>query len=566
MPRFPDYGLNILQIEFGPNSTVREGFAVDLDAANGMAAFLDSAADHNVAVNLLLSPHYMPDWAFQKWPELRGVNGGFNSFDIDNPNARKVEETFLRAVIPVLKGHPALHSLCLSNEPIYLSAAGSPYNLAKWREWLKAKHGDIATLNALWGSDYKSFDEVEQTNGNDLKPRAELYDWISFNNERFAGWHKWMADIIHEIAPEIPVHLKPMNLPFNRGTLGWGNDTELFADLSQISGNDNFNAYIHDDGAEWGNGWQGWEQYMDLQRSMRGQPSFNSENHVVADRNWAPVPGMHMRNLIWQAAIHGQGASTMWVWERTDDNKSDFAGSVMHRPAFCDAHGRTALDLMRLAPEVVKIQDAPARVAIVYSICGSVWNPNYVGDVAGVYQALAFMGEKADFITYRQLIAGKGAQYPVIIVPGVTGFEEAAYQALARLSHEPGHRVVTIRDDCLTLDEYGRPRDLSGLQATKMQMHDVKDARDRLPEATGLEFPVRVLDAATDQPAWGVECRWARDGGRWPSLLCNETRKPARVNVRVPGNGTAKDLFTGKTLGPVIELGMMEPLLMEIRP
>lgn len=38
------------------------------------------------------------------------------------------------------------------------------------------------------------------------------------------------------------------------------------------------------------------------------------------------------RAVLWEEAIRGLSATTFWVWERTDDPKSDFAGSLLHRP------------------------------------------------------------------------------------------------------------------------------------------------------------------------------------------------------------------------------------------
>lgn len=563
--KFPSYGLNIFQIEFGPNRTVKEDFEIDLGACESFESVLERAEEASVAVNLLLSPHYFPQWAFERWPELRGVKGGFNSFDIDNPRAREVEEAFLRAVIARLKDRPGLHSFCLSNEPIYQDASESEHNRRKWHEWLERRHGDIARLNALYGTNYESFEDVPVEDHQNLEPRVALYDWVTFNNERFAEWHKWMADIIHEIDPDIPVHAKIMNLPFQRHTIGWGNDVELFCDFSQIAGNDCSNNYVHDDGADWGNGWQSENQYYDLLRSMRGQPVFNSENHVVSDRNWRPVPGMHMRNLIWQGAIHGQGASTMWVWERTYDPKSSLAGSVMHRPAFCDAHGRAALDLMRLAPEVIALQDAPARVAIVYSICSQVWDPDYSRQVGAVYQALTFLGEKVDFITYRQIAKGEGGKYAVIIAPGVTHFEEEGYRALAELSRRPDRQLVTVGDACLARDEYGRTRDTSSLRHTNILLEGPQETRAALREALNLGFPVRVLDASTGELAWGVGWRWARENERWLVNVCNYTRKPMKLRVLAPDTRTVTNLFSSRPTGSVIELRMMEPILLEMR-
>ncbi len=564
--KLPAYGLNIIQVEFGPNSVVRPDLTTDLEPVRQFRELLDRAQRSGVAVNLLISPHYFPGWALERWPELGGVNGGFIRFDVDAPQSRQVLETYLRAIIPPLRGHPALHSICLSNEPIYVSAPNSQYNRAKWHDWLAARHGTVQRLNERWGTSYTRFDEVPVQDPDDLKPRPALYDWVTFNNQRFAGFHRWMADIIHELAPDLPVHAKIMNLPFNRSTITWGNDVEQFCDLSQIGGNDCSNGYIHEDSSSAGNGGVGENLYYDLLRSMRGQPSFNSENHVVADRNWRPVPGMHMRNLVWQGALHGQGASTVWVWERTYDNASDFAGSIMHRPAMCDAHGRAALDLMRLAPEVVALQDAPARVAMVYSICSQAWNPDYANCAIRAYHALSLLGEKVDFITANQLAAGKGREYQAIILPQVTHIEHGGFQALKTFSRLPGKQLVALGEGCLASDEYGRPRSTTSFRLTTLpgdqSVHGLQDA---LARTLRLEQPVRVVEPATGLPPSMATWRWGRDGDRWLVNVCNYARKPVRLRVQCQGARRLTNLFTGRRMGPEFTLGMLEPILIEAR-
>jgi len=563
--KFGAYGLNIFQVEFGPRGTVQEDMTLDLSACKGFEALLERAEKASIAVNLLLSPHYFPNWGFEKWPEIGGVRGGFNSFDIDAPGPRQVEEAFLRGVIPRLKDRPGLHSVCLSNEPIYQDAPKSVYNRGKWHDWLKQRHGTIERLNELWGAEYVSFDAVPIQDSGNLKPRPALYDWVSFNNERFAGWHRWMADIIHEIAPDLPVHAKIMNLPFARHTVTWGNDVEAFCDLSQIAGNDCTNNFFHDEGALWGNCWRSEYMYYDLLRSMRGQPVFNSENHIVTDGNWNPVPGMHMRNLIWQGALHGLGASTTWVWERTYDPASSFAGSIMHRPALCDAHGRTALDLMRLAPQMVALQDAPARTALVYSICSQAYNPEYSRHVATAYDTLTFLGEKVDFVTYGQLARGQADSYEVIIVPGVTHFEQEGYRGLARFASLAGKRVITLGEECLARDEYDRPRDASGLQCQRLPLLPAQELRAPLPEAMGLDMPVKLLEAEGDKPAWGIGWRWASTDDGWLVNACNYTRTPKRCRIDAGNVASATDLFTGLPADDTFVLDCMEPVLVRLR-
>ena len=39
-----------------------------------------------------------------------------------------------------------------------------------------------------------------------------------------------------------------------------------------------------------------------------------------------------MHAALWQAAVHGQAATTIWVWQRSYDRKSDYWGSILERP------------------------------------------------------------------------------------------------------------------------------------------------------------------------------------------------------------------------------------------
>ena len=62
---------------------------------------------------------------------------------------------------------------------------------------------------------------------------------------------------------------------------------------------------------------------------MKDAPVFNSENHVIFDREMRYIPPEHVRAALWQEAIHGQSATTIWVWEREKSNpRGDFAGAA----------------------------------------------------------------------------------------------------------------------------------------------------------------------------------------------------------------------------------------------
>jgi hypothetical protein len=118
MEKWPNYGTNIIQIEFGPSSVLPKEGVVDDAPMRNMLRTLDRAQKAGVAVCLLISPHYFPEWALAKWPHLRKHREGFLQYCLHAPEGRELLHRFVTAAIAPLKDHPALHSICLSNEPV----------------------------------------------------------------------------------------------------------------------------------------------------------------------------------------------------------------------------------------------------------------------------------------------------------------------------------------------------------------------------------------------------------------------------------------------------------------
>ncbi|MGO8928784.1 MAG: beta-galactosidase [Limisphaerales bacterium] len=295
MEKWPAYGANIIQVEIGPSAVFPSESQTNGAPVRSLMQTLDRAQKSAVAVCLLISPHYLPDWALAKWPQLRKHREGFLQYCLHAPEGRDLLRRFIGTLIPPIKDHPALHSICLSNEPVNEEEPCEPAQ-RQWQTWLEKRHGNVAGLNALCGSNFTSFAAVPLPNPFGPRPAPVLWmDYIRFNQEFFADWHKLLADAVHEVAPGLPVHAKAMTWTMlNDGDIQYGVDATLFAGFSNINGNDSENFYDVSDG-EIVQGWQLNAMAHDLQRSVLDAPVFNTENHLIADRDRGFVPLYHWK-------------------------------------------------------------------------------------------------------------------------------------------------------------------------------------------------------------------------------------------------------------------------------
>jgi len=85
--------------------------------------------------------------------------------DVYNPEGLAYFKEQAEEVGKVFAANPMVASFQLHNEQPYIHNGGacpSTYADAHFRHWCKDRHGDLATLNDRWGTDYESWDQVEQ--------------------------------------------------------------------------------------------------------------------------------------------------------------------------------------------------------------------------------------------------------------------------------------------------------------------------------------------------------------------------------------------------------------------
>jgi hypothetical protein len=300
---------------------------------------------------------------------------------------------------------------------------------------------------------------------------------------------------------------------------------------------------------------------LDLQRSQKDAPVYNSENHLIGDEDTEPLPPEHVRAALWQAAVHGQGATTIWIWQRSMDPNpgNDVPGSLMYRPACAEAVGRVDLDLNRAAEEVTALQQARPDVWLVQSVSSSVWEPVRISTCSSeLYTALAFTGLKIGFVTERQLEAGHLPGGPIFI-PDVVHLSAAAFRTLSR---HRGPLFLVGPGDILTRDDADNPR-VERLQGARIPFiagrTNWRDIRRALPARIGGARPAVEARDAAGRDLWGVEWHAARTQADAVVSLCNYQPRTVTVSLSSGGNPFAgTDVLTGRRVRGPFSLRPME--------
>lgn len=516
---------------------------------------LDNAYKNGVMVNVLISPHYFPSWILKEYPELTGIDCGLG-YDINNPVAQEALELYIKTLMQEIGTHPALHSVCISNEPSVDTRKSAALN-DKYAEYLSGVYnGDISALNKVYSTSYSSFSEVKMPASDSLG--AAYYDWVQFNDSYGAAWNRYLAQTVKKYAPGVPVHAKIMTIFGKSNSLSFGINPEDFAEFCDFNGNDAWGFY-----GQTASGLLSKLMWYDLLGSIKPDaPIINSEDHITEDgnENYTEKQAVHIAADIWQGAVHGRDASIIWIWNRTQDKNAATYGNILYRPDVLSAVSEKSLDINRLSGQLAALQKSESGISILYSPTTRAYRPAAVNVLKLAYEAGLYTGAKPGFVTERQLAQGvqpKGT----LIVPMATNVSDAAYAAVAAFK-KGGGRVIAIGTDSLLYDEHNQKRSrsfdfdtvfevrLSGNSVTSPQVSAVADA-------VGGESGVYNVNG---EPVRGVEKITAEYNGKTLWNLCNYAWSGA-AEVAIPSK--AEDLLTGRVYSDYVTLNPFEPVLLE---
>jgi hypothetical protein len=559
IPNFKDFGNNAVQIQIPLDGTVTgiedgEIQTTTETIEDDTIANLEQAAEHDVSVNLLLAPQHFPEWAYEEWPDIRtaeGEAGHFTDFVPWHPRVKRLIETHVRTVMTEIRDYESLHSVTLTNEPAFHSRSDQ-WTQERWPAYLEDRHGSIETLNAAYESDFASFDDVPTGYGDDkwnLPKTPRMYDWSQFTNQRMAEWHEWMAGVVREVAPDVPVHTKirGSTFDFQPFTLREGTDAMQYT-FTDINGNDAWALSFKEGEPADHFDRRGFVQYLmqyDLQTSAQTAPVFNSEHHLIdaGDEVYAPEQARHVALAHWQSMLHRGGASTMWVWRRTyDESQGGALGSILNRPDGVAAIGHTTLDANRLAEELLAFQDTEREVGLLFSIGSNLYSDDYLPVIKQAYAACMEAGHPIGFVDERALaeddptVDGTDLEaYDVLVLAEPARLRAGALEDVA--AYAEGGGDVLVLGDLAEQDPWNQELPTGHRETVQQSATTVPADSDRSEIRAAIrelsaERSVEVVDAESGASLPLVEWRSTSHDGRRLVNVANYTHDPVTVEIR----------------------------------
>ncbi|NDD28927.1 MAG: beta-galactosidase [Proteobacteria bacterium] len=184
-------------------------------------AWLDEALDtlgaQGLRVVLGTPTATPPKWLIDRHPEVLpvGLDGrvrGFGSrrhYCFSSPVYREESRRIVTALAQRYGDHPAVGGWQTDNEfGCHDTVRCACARCAEaFRAWLAARHGDVGTLNAAWGTvfwsqEYAAFEAVELPVGSVTEPNpSQVLDYWRFAAEQVARYNRMQVEIIRRHAP-----------------------------------------------------------------------------------------------------------------------------------------------------------------------------------------------------------------------------------------------------------------------------------------------------------------------------------------------------------------------------
>jgi beta-galactosidase len=318
---------------------------------------MDLLAAHGIGADLATATASPPAWLVKLHPEILPTlaNGTLLSpgarqhYNPSSSAYRAACAELVTALATRYARHPALTMWHINNEyACHVPADYGDETAAAFRDWLRARHGSLDSLNAAWGTafwsqHYYAWDEI-------LPPRAaptfqnpgHCLDFARFSSDALLECCRVEARILRSITPEIPVTTNFMEWFKACDYAAWAREIDFTC----------LDIYPEPGGSP-----RPGAQNADMTRSFgRGAPWLLMEQ-VTTHVNWRPrnptkPPGL-MRLWSYQYLARGADGICFFQWRQARAGAEKFHGAMV-------GHGDPATQ--RCFQEIKQLGDELARL------------------------------------------------------------------------------------------------------------------------------------------------------------------------------------------------------------
>jgi beta-galactosidase len=384
-----------------------------------------------IAVDLATPTAAPPPWFLHRHPEARPLTrdglslggGSRQTYCPSSPAYHSAVTNITRQLALRYGNHPAVVLWHVNNE--YGAPMGECYcetSAAAFRDWLRARYGDLDTLNERWGAAfwsqrYSDWAEIEppRVSTSVVNP-AQRLDFARFSSDALLDCFRRERDILHELAPGVPVTTNFMaNNCKSVDYWRWAPEVDVIS-------NDNYLIAEHTDS------YLDLAMSADLTRSLAGGRPWLLMEHSTGAVSWQPHnvakgPGEMRRNSLAHLA-RGADGILFFQW------RASRFGAEKHHSAMLP-HGGTDTRIWRevteLGAELATLSDVrgtavEADIAMVWDweswwALELEWRPSadldYLERIRAWYEAAWRAGLTVDFVHPEADLSG----YPLVVVP-----------------------------------------------------------------------------------------------------------------------------------------------------
>ena len=539
------------------------GIYINYNQIEWLYSILDKAKQNNFMVDLNLCPHYIPSFIKERDSEITANAMQFLPFTLDHEIVRKTLSLWARLLASIASEYDCVQSICITNEPSVITKNGEHY-LPLWHDFLRERYNNnIENLNENHRKEYQNFDEIPfPVNNKEATP--VYYDYRCFNDWVMTDFHKFLAEEIRKINPDILLHAKVMDYFSYKsdGKFYNGANYETISDYLDLNGSDAFSFY--------GNASYSLPAKMawyDFQTSVKNAPAWDTESHTSQDKanvGYDNLIEYYTGTDVWNGGVHGRGTSVIWLWD-LQDKSMPWGGTsypnanAVLRPADAIEVSRAALDLNRLSKEIAAIQKAERKVGVLYSRTSHGYVSDIMKSTIKAYENAVFSGQKVGFITESKIETMHG--YELVIIPETPNVPTEVINNL-KAYIENGGQVVIMDKEALKLNEYNKPHDEETISYIYKNAIVEGNILDKIKEMKLSD--VVLVNAENGENIDNIEWSYAEYNGKVIVNIVNyDKEKDITVKVMYNGNEVKNfdELREMKLNNSLITLKPYQPVL-----